>query len=208
MWPSEKQRHKNWVSPNKRCTDPLQGCSENKWVQAWKLVLDGHNLAGGHEVFLFPRARIWKNFIPRFRPSQQSLMDHEYPYVPVFQQKSSSSPGAKAWAQSPGLPLLALGSYCILLGDEFYLHTVTLSLRHVDFPPCPLRPLSGFTSQHRKTFPTQGDVIHRKAFSRNLVKVCYNSEALKNYFIPACLLMMGKTETESEPLQSCSFSNL
>lgn len=64
-------------------------------MQAWKLVLDGHNLAGGHEVFLFPRARIWKNFIPRFRPSQQSLMDREYPYVPVFQQKSSSSPELK-----------------------------------------------------------------------------------------------------------------
>lgn len=160
------------------------------------------------KYFCFPGPGSGRILSPGLGPLSRASWIVSIPMYLFFQQKSSSSPGAKAWAQSPGLPLLALGSYCILLGDEFYLHTVTLSLRHVDFPPCPLRPLSGFTSQHRKIFPTQGDVIHRKAFSRNLVKVCYNSEALKNYFIPACLLMMGKTETESEPLQSCSFSNL
>lgn len=156
----QKSRHKNRVSPNKRCTDPLQGCSENKWAQAWKLVLDGHNLARGHEVFLFPRARIWKNFIPRFKPSQQSLMDPEYPWIPVLQQKSSSGPRARTWAQPPGLPLLALSSSWILTWRWVLLHTATFSLS-MDFHPYPLCPLSGFISQRRKIFPTttQGGVI-------------------------------------------------
>lgn len=65
----------------------MQGWSEMfKRGQAWKLALDGLNLARGHEVPLSPSVRIRhqpsrkdeKSFILRFNPLQHSLWDHGY----------------------------------------------------------------------------------------------------------------------------------
>lgn len=126
--------------------------TSSKWAQLSKRPWSICFLVSGSDTS--QAGRMGRVLSPGSVPLSRASWFMSFPAY-LFPLSPSSVHGAKPWSQTPRLPLLALDRSWTWLEAGSYLHTAMLSHRAVGFPPFPLHPLFGFTSQHCSFFPTQ-----------------------------------------------------